>query len=119
MSIAPNAAQRQAVSEWLTQLQGQQGIGREIDWIALAHNIAEAVVNAPSEADGEVRSLSEHVQSLDAKCVELERDAARYRWLLDNAFNIPIMHTNIASLMDVEKAIDAAMSAQSDKEESK
>lgn len=44
----PSAKQREVVGEWLMALREMQSNKRDIDWIALAHNIAEAVIaNTP------------------------------------------------------------------------
>ena len=75
--MTPNAKQRQVVSDYLTALQSRQSAGVEIDWIALAHNIAEAVVNVPApEAapvwrmvpDGEGTYGAIHINKLDMAC---------------------------------------------------
>ena len=70
------AAQRQAVSDWLTKLQGMQGIGKEIDWIALANNIAEAVVEAKlgqsPEAHAITRPADEAIQQARYALIEAE-----------------------------------------------
>lgn len=86
VNVPTLAAQRQAVSEWLSDLQDMQRQGRAIDWIALANNIAAAVVGAGKPVD--------LMQSLKERLPQGVPVAWRYR--LRNAPSAPWRYVEAA-----------------------
>lgn len=84
------------------------------DYVAIEARVAE-LESELSDAESDVDTMAEHNIELQAKVAELEKDAARYRWLRRQCDEKGSRGSIIAAShygMDWDRNIDEAMSRE-------